>query len=284
MSDVSVIGLGVMGTALARVLIDAGCDVTVWNRSPGRVKPLAASGARVADNPAAAISASPITVVCVLDYTAADDFLTSKSVRTALQGRTIVQFSTGSPQDAQECADHCQSCGAEYLDGVLLTLPRHVGTEAAQVLISGSEAAFKKHHKLLGRFGGDFRYLGTNVRAAAALDMAWLSQRLGMLIGGIHGALICESEGVDVANYANLFGEDDRMRILVNRIANADFDQSDSSMQIWNCIVERYLMQAQGANISKEFPEFVAGLIKRAVQSGYGDKDISALAAVLRSR
>jgi 3-hydroxyisobutyrate dehydrogenase-like beta-hydroxyacid dehydrogenase len=48
MKDVSVIGLGVMGTALARALIDGGYRVTVWNRTSEKAQPLVEVGAKLA--------------------------------------------------------------------------------------------------------------------------------------------------------------------------------------------------------------------------------------------
>ena len=68
MSDVTVIGLGAMGTALARTLIDAGQEVTVWNRSPEKIAPLLALGARGPSNFGEALAASPRAIVCIPDY------------------------------------------------------------------------------------------------------------------------------------------------------------------------------------------------------------------------
>ena len=52
MSDVTVIGLGAMGSAIANEFLNAGHDVTVWNRGPEKTEPLRASGVQCADSPA----------------------------------------------------------------------------------------------------------------------------------------------------------------------------------------------------------------------------------------
>ena len=67
-SDVTVVGLGAMGTALATALIDAGRSVTVWNRSSDKLKPLVELGATGLSDLSEAISASPRTVICLLNY------------------------------------------------------------------------------------------------------------------------------------------------------------------------------------------------------------------------
>lgn len=54
-SPVTIIGLGPMGQAMARTLLTAGHDVTVWNRTPARAESLVGQGARLAATPAEAI-------------------------------------------------------------------------------------------------------------------------------------------------------------------------------------------------------------------------------------
>ena len=60
MTDVTMIGLGAMGSALARAFIGAGHSVTVWNRTAARMKPLVSLGATAASSPADAAIASPV--------------------------------------------------------------------------------------------------------------------------------------------------------------------------------------------------------------------------------
>ncbi|MCC5812679.1 MAG: NAD(P)-binding domain-containing protein [Ectothiorhodospiraceae bacterium] len=67
MSDITIIGLGAMGSALASAYLAKGMEVTVWNRSAERAAPLVAKGARLAENAAGAIDASTLILVSVLD-------------------------------------------------------------------------------------------------------------------------------------------------------------------------------------------------------------------------
>ena len=85
-SAVSVIGLGSMGTALAQALLGRGHKVTVWNRSSQRAGPLLAAGATLARTAAEAVLASPLVIMCVLDYGAAAEILAHPGVAAALAG------------------------------------------------------------------------------------------------------------------------------------------------------------------------------------------------------
>ncbi|WP_313958131.1 NAD(P)-binding domain-containing protein [Paenibacillus sp. Y412MC10] len=62
----SVIGLGMMGSALAQAFLMEGSRTTVWNRTPDKAETLAAQGAVAAGTVAEAIAASPLIVICVL--------------------------------------------------------------------------------------------------------------------------------------------------------------------------------------------------------------------------
>ncbi len=96
-SDVTVIGLGAMGTALARTLMDAGRNVTVWNRSPEKMVPLVALGAQGPSDFGEALAASPRAIVCIPDYQTTAELFERPDVTPLLNGRTVVQLSTGTP-------------------------------------------------------------------------------------------------------------------------------------------------------------------------------------------
>jgi phosphoglycerate dehydrogenase-like enzyme len=137
MSDVSIIGLGAMGAALARALMRGGHGVVVWNRTQARAEPLVHEGATLAADAAAAVAASPVVIVCVNDYEVTRDILSVPAVRAALSGRVLVQLSTGTPNDARAGAQWAQESGAEYLDGAILAYPDQMGTPDAALLVAG---------------------------------------------------------------------------------------------------------------------------------------------------
>ena len=149
MGDVSVIGLGNMGAALASSLLGAGLDVTVWNRSPGRTAPLAARGATAAPNARTALLASPQTLVCISDYSATARLL--EEATADLDGRTLVQLSTGTPRQAADCDEQVRAQGGRYLDGAIMVNPTDIGSAGAQILIAGPEDAFAASEPALRR-------------------------------------------------------------------------------------------------------------------------------------
>jgi 3-hydroxyisobutyrate dehydrogenase-like beta-hydroxyacid dehydrogenase len=284
MSAISVIGLGAMGGALARAFQRGGHNVTVWNRTAEKMAPFVANGAVGKSDIVEAVTASPVILVCVHSYAATQSILGAENVIPHLSGRTLVQFSTGTPREVQECADWCNRRDVTYVDGAILCLPAAVGSDAAQFLLAGPEVVFKGLEPLLECLGGVCRYLGENIRAAATLDLAWLSQRLGQIIGAIHGVRLCESEDVGIDVYEEMFPEGDRVQILASVIKEGNYLDPDVTVRVWSSVSQRFQEQARDAGINSDFPDFAAGVVERAMRAGYADEDVATLIKVLRDR
>jgi 3-hydroxyisobutyrate dehydrogenase-like beta-hydroxyacid dehydrogenase len=287
MLEASVIGLGTMGSTLTRLLLQKGYHVTVWNRTIAKAKSLVQAGSVLAPNVAAAISASPIIVICVHDYPATHQILDTKAVAAALAGRILIQLSTGSPQEARDSEMWVREQGADYLDGAIQAAPSQMGRSDTPILISGAVAAFQSSEPLLKILGGNVMYLGEKVGSASAMDLATLSYIYGAIVGFLHGARICEAEGFRVDTYGSIvadiapsFGEFLKHEGAV--IQTGNYAVSESPLKISVEATERLVQTAQAAQINAEFPTFAAGLFKRAMAAGYGDEEAAALVKVLR--
>jgi len=287
MLEASVIGLGTMGSTLTRLLLQKGYHVTVWNRTIPKAKSLTQSGAVLAPNAAAAVSASPIIVICVHDYPATNEILDTKEVAAALAGRILIQLSTGSPQEARDSEMWARQQGADYLDGAIQAAPSQMGRPDTPILVSGAETAFRQSEVLLKVLGGNVMYLGEKVGSASAMDLATLSYIYGAIVGFLHGARICEAEGFRVDTYGSIvaditpsFGEFLKHEGTV--IETGDYAVSESPLKISVEATERLVRTAQAAQINTEFPTFAAELFKRAMAAGYGDEEAAALIKVLR--
>jgi 3-hydroxyisobutyrate dehydrogenase-like beta-hydroxyacid dehydrogenase len=107
---VSVLELGLMGSALAKALLAKGYEVTVWNRSPEKSAEFEGL-ARVASSVLDACAASSVIVVCLLNYEAGNSMMRSREVESVLSGKVLIQLSTGSPADARRTSAWARACG-----------------------------------------------------------------------------------------------------------------------------------------------------------------------------
>lgn len=195
----TVLGLGAMGSALAAALIDAGHPTTVWNRSPARARPLVARGATAAGSAEAAVSASPLIVACLFDHASVHEVLGPTA--GSLRGRTLVNLTTSTPNEARELAAWSVSHGIDYLDGGIMAVPEMIGGPGSAILYSGSQTAFDAHRALLDLWG-ESTYFGSDAGMASLYDLAMLAGMYAMFAGFLHGAAMVGSEGVSATEFA----------------------------------------------------------------------------------
>jgi len=282
MSDITVIGLGLMGSALARAIQHAGHELTVWNRSPEKMQAFIDDGVDAAADIVAAITASPVILINIDNYAVSNAILQSAEIAPLLQGRTVVQLSTGTPNEAAEIDTWMTAQQAYYLDGAVLAGPEDIGTDMSLILLSGNEEAYSRVGSLLECLGGSVRYLGSNVRAASALDLAWLCDSYGRFLAISHAARICESEGVGMDEFARLFPQDPTVQHYAAVIATDGYENCTATLKVWRAALQNILKQGRDAGIGTAFPDHVDELMQRAEAAGYGEEHVMAMVKVLR--
>ena len=285
MSNVSVIGLGAMGSAIAKAELQAGHTVTVWNRSPSKINPLIDLGASGSTTFSDAIKASDHVIICVDCYATSDQLLNDDTVTHHLDGKTFIQFSTGTPSEARSSEALLSKHGATYLDGSLLCYPGGLGDPESLVLVGGVKPAYDDAKKYLDPLGGDLRYLGENIAAAAAVDLGALSTSVALYLGVAHGAQICKAEGVEVKHLASVLFHGPRCKEMAEIIHPGSYELGSlydgASLSVWNDVVKRILSHAEETKTNSELPTLLSQIYQRGVDAGFGAEDRAALVKVL---
>ena len=287
MSDVIVIGLGAMGSALAATLIDKEHTVTVWNRTAAKAAPLVAVGAVQAETPREAVAASPVTIVCVGGY--ADTREVLETTADALAGKVLVQLTTGTGTQADELGRWAEAIGVDYLDGVILAYPSQIGSAGASVLAAGHQSAWERSSSLLVDLGGASAYLGENLRSPAALDSAIVTSLTAMALGVIHGALLCETEDFPVPVFAEIVQQTfptaaGAMDGLLASIVENRFENPEAALRTYAAPISAWANERRERGVNAEFLEFLDGVLSKSIESGYGDEELSAVIKVWRNR
>ncbi|MFD3465084.1 NAD(P)-dependent oxidoreductase [Streptomyces sp. NPDC058682] len=202
--SLALLGLGDMGTALARTWLAAGHSLTVWNRTPAKAGALAADGASVAATAADAVAASALVVVCLLDDASVGATLDGID----LTGKDLVNLTTGTPAEARARAAWAQQRGARYLDGGIMATPTMIGVPEAggYVFYSGSRALFDSRRAVLDVPTGS-RFVGEDPGHAALHDVALLSAMWGMFAGISHAYALIDGEDIAPKDLAPLLSE-----------------------------------------------------------------------------
>ena len=286
-SSVTVIGLGSMGSAQARALIRRGHRVTVWNRTSECAAALVSEGATLARTPAEAVAASPLVIMCVLDYAAADAILAEPGVAGALSGRTLVQLSTGVPTQVYAQQAKVRENGGHFLAGGILAYPRSIGRPNCLIVYAG-DPIFEQHRATLLSLAGSSQYLGTDPAAAIGAYFALSSYMISTLALFFETAAVSRHYGISIDTYyslARIITDEiiEGIRDGAHRVATGDFDGKLASIDLTIAGMEEVCKTFRQTGMPVKMTEALVDGLKIASTDGAGNDDISRLTETIWS-
>jgi 3-hydroxyisobutyrate dehydrogenase-like beta-hydroxyacid dehydrogenase len=282
--EVTVIGLGKMGVKLAQLLGDAAYEVTVWNRTITKANALA--GVLVEEDLDKALAASSHIVMCVYDYQAVKNILSKIKDKELLAGKTIINFTTGSPQEADEIEAFLNLHQAGYINGALQVAPDQMGLKDTTILLAGNTAVYLEHEALLKVLGGNLKYLGNKALLASAMDLATLSWLYGSYIGLLHGVGLAQKSGLDLDHFKDILGEitpgfTEFFKHQIGVIKHQEFEVSQSPLSISVSATDRILKAADEYQLNTSFLSSISGLLKTAEDKGFANKELASLIEIV---
>ncbi|WP_030313948.1 NAD(P)-dependent oxidoreductase [Streptomyces flavochromogenes] len=286
---VTVIGLGPMGRALAAAFLAAGVRTTVWNRTPGKDRDLVAAGAVAAGTAEEAVGASPLTVICLVNYDATDSVLRQESVTAALKGRTVVNLSADIPERARDTGRWADEHGIGYLDGAIMTPTPSIGNPAGVFLFSGPEALHAEHRTVLGALGGTHTHLGEEIGRAAAYDIALLDVFWTSMAGYVHALAVARAEGIsptELAPFAQGIGAilPPLFQEWAEDVESGGYSGEGNPITSGISTMAHVVHASEAHGIEANVMRAIEGLARRTVALGHGTEGFSRVAEVLGRR
>jgi 3-hydroxyisobutyrate dehydrogenase-like beta-hydroxyacid dehydrogenase len=283
MKKINIIGLGIMGTALARTLLENGYNVTVWNRTSEKSAVLEAEGANIAATCTDAVAASSTVVICIKSHP--DTKAQLKSV-DSLAGKNIIELSTGSAPDAQSLYEWTKEQGAKCLIGMICTFPRGIGKQDSTIVTVGSESRWNYSKDTLKVLAGKSSYIGDQVGSLSILYSALFLPRQGFMFGMIYGALLCKKAGVSMDTYVEQMPltikiVHDYYDVFASSVPNEDYSNPQASVNTYVAAFADTLSSFKDNSVNDEFPELMAKLVNMGADAGLGEKQITSLIDLL---
>ncbi|HTU63457.1 MAG TPA: NAD(P)-binding domain-containing protein [Polyangiales bacterium] len=287
MAKIAVLGTGRMGGALAGAFLSKDHDVSVWNRTPARARPLEELGARLAGSVLDAVSGSELTVSILSDYHASDLQLHAAEVAAALRGKTLLQLASGSPSEARSAAAWAREHGVRYLDGAIMATPELIGKPESTILYAGEGALFEQHRALLELLAGTTAHVGDDHGQAAALDSSLLVYMWGVLFGALHGVAISQAEGIPLEQYLaftkGLLPVTDAFTIdLIERAITQRYGDTQATLDTHYGALQHVLEICQQRGLDRTIPDAFDKLMKRGRDRELGGLDFTALLQLMK--
>ena len=156
------IGLGTMGSRLAGRLIDSGYNLTVWNRTADKAKPLAKRGAKVAKTVAELAACCDCILSMLSDDAAVEEVYYGPAgvVGAAHVGSTVIEMSTVAPHTARTLHEALAARGMHCLDVGLSGSTEQAEQGSLVAFAGGEQKLFEQVRPILKVFGKEIMYMG----------------------------------------------------------------------------------------------------------------------------
>jgi 2-hydroxy-3-oxopropionate reductase len=192
---VGFIGLGIMGKPMARNLMDAGYELTVYNRSPEKAEELGEGGATVATSPKEVAQQSDITITMLPDSPDVRNVVAGEEgvLEGIREGALLVDMSTISPVVTEELAEAVREKGASMLDAPVSGGDVGAIEGTLSIMVGGEEADFERAKPLFDAMGKTVTYVGPT--GAGQVTKAANQVVVALTIEAVSEALVLGSAG-----------------------------------------------------------------------------------------
>ncbi|WP_410656974.1 NAD(P)-dependent oxidoreductase [Amycolatopsis sp. lyj-112] len=269
---VTVLGLGNLGRALAETFLRHGHPTTVWNRDAAKADALVAAGATVAPSAAEAIAAGDLVIVALLDSTVARQVLATAAA--AVAGRSLVNVTSGGPEDARALAAWAAEHGAQYLHGAVYAVPQTIGTTESSISYSGSETVHQRSQSRLDLLGKG-TFLGADAGLASSYDVAILAGMYGMIGGFLHATAMAATAGVRATELTPMLlswlaDAFPALSTFASEIDSGDYTDGESSLAMNQAGLATIIRASQELGVPAGTLLPIKDLIDRQIADGHG--------------
>lgn len=282
MTTIAFIGTGLMGLPMSERLLDAGYTLTAYNRTQAKAAPLQDKGAVVTNSVPEAIAPAETVILMLTNADAIRDVLFPERDRPDLNGKTIIQMSTISPQDSQALQQEVEAAGGTYLEAPVLGSTPEAKSGKLIVMVGATSAQYEQWLPVLNTFGENPLYVG-EVGSAAALKLA-MNQLIGSLTAAFslslgliqrHNVPLDTFMGVvrQSALYAPTFDK------KLDRMCDRNFENPNFPTKHLLKDMNLAIATAEASGLNSAVLDGVRQILEGAIQQGYADADYSALFA-----
>lgn len=281
------IGLGIMGSRMAANLLDAGYELSVYNRTKSKAEPMMEKGARWADSPAQIAGGSDVVFTMVPTPEAVREVATNENGLLSHMGPEVIWANCGTinPSFARQMAAECSRRGLRFVDAPVAgsKIPAEKGE--LLFLVGGDNKDVERCRPLFDIMGKKTVYAGE----------AGMGSALKMLFNLLLGAgMAAFAEALNLGESIG-FSKETLFEILIGSPVVPAFIQGkrgkiesgDFAPEFPLKWMHKDLQLASVTAYEQQAAIPVAAAIKEifalAMRGGYGDNDFSAISRFLES-
>jgi 3-hydroxyisobutyrate dehydrogenase-like beta-hydroxyacid dehydrogenase len=278
---VAFLGLGIMGQSMATNLVKAGHEVTVWNRTPGKI----VEGAAVSPSPAAAAQGAEVVWLCVSDTDAVEEVIFGKegAEPSLAEGAIIADSSTISPGATMKFAQRLAAKGIAWVDAPMTGSKVAARDGTLVFMVGGAEEAIERLKPLFAAMGKKIFRMGETGKGQAT-KLAMNLQIALIYEGFAEGLTLATKLGVDSQQLISLIGAtmvhsgvvDYKGPFILQRDFTPNFP-----LRLMHKDIRLALEAAKEARVKLPALETVEEIYEMATEDGHKDLDYAATLTLL---
>jgi 3-hydroxyisobutyrate dehydrogenase len=283
---IAFLGLGIMGSGMARRLLNGGFALTVFNRNPEKSAPLAAAGAEVAHSPGEAAAQAVVIISMVADDSAARSLWLGEggALTAAMPGAVCIECSTVTVPWVQELAAAAAARQCAFLDAPVTGSKSQAAAGELNFLVGGEPAILEQARPV-------FAAMGKNILSVGPVGSGARLKLINNFVCGVQIAALAEAvamierSGLDRVKAMEILAQgapgSPLVKAVSTRMTGADFTPN-FLLRLMAKDLGYAIEEAARVSVDLHTGTAALELFQRAAAAGYGDQDIAAVVRQFR--
>jgi 3-hydroxyisobutyrate dehydrogenase-like beta-hydroxyacid dehydrogenase len=285
---IALLGIGIMGHAIAERLLEEGHPLTVWNRTASKLQDLEAGGARRAATPAEAVRDARIILSCLTDAAATESVVFGERgiVHGVQPGAVVLDVAT-IPVDATRhfAARLRETNGSEWIDGPVSGGPGAARTGSLVMFCGGPTHALELIEPVVRSLTRSCTYMG----ASGAGQATKLCNQLIVsttILAIAEAIALAESAGLEAQRLPQVlaggYADSLPLKIFGPRMATRQLEPRISEVATMRKDVKALLEMSAGLPVRLRLAKSVEEIYDLAVEHGLAHEDLSVLPSLTK--
>ncbi len=282
---VGIAGLGLMGSSIAKRLINSGHAVSIYNRTSSKAQYFS-NKATVALSPRKLAESCDLVITVVTDFNAVKNILfeTNGVIESGNRNLVVADASTISPSQSAHCAQRLRSAGIEMLGIPVMGSPAAAETGDLVPIVAGSRQAFEKVRQVIEKLGRTSFYVGERDGSANTIKLA-LNLNIALVASAVsEGIMLVRRAGIDPLIFIEILNSTYFKTGLSEKkgpkMVKNDFSPT---FHLKNMLkdLELAISSAQGTGITLPQTALAQQIFRAANNMGFSDQDYTSICAFL---
>ncbi len=277
---IAFLGLGKMGRAVARHLLNAGHELTVWNRTPQNAEQLKALGAKAAETPSEAVAQSEVVFTMVMDDAALEAIVFDAGLIKAMQPHSIhASLSTISVNLSNRLTDAHRAAGTHFAAAPVFGRPNVAEDGRLWTVTAGEVQVVEKIRPLLETFSRGVTVVSETPSAAHALKLGGNFLITAMIASLSEGLVYAEALGVEPRVYLDTINSALFQSPFYKAYGQIMLDPPEhpgGTIALGEKDIRLFREAAKSANVKTELADLFEANFQKAIEAGMKDEDWAA--------